>query len=73
MMGLVWIEVTDNGGKNRPVRVEDIDKIEPFGTGSRITWKDRSEPLAVTQTAEAVGDLIYERWNEYTTALGDPA
>jgi hypothetical protein len=27
----------------------------------------------VTQTAEAVGDLIYERWNEYTTALGDPA
>lgn len=73
MIGLAWIEVTDQGAKNRPVRIEDIDQIWPHGSGAMITFKAGGAPLVVTQTAEAVGDLIYARWSEYTAALGDPA
>ena len=73
MIGLAWIEVTLEGAKKIPLRIDDIHRVWPAGGGAQITFKQGGAPLDVTESAEAVGDLIYARWTEWTTAVGDPA
>lgn len=72
MMGLAWISVTTIGGTVVPVRVEDIDRVLPNNTGSKITWKNNNEPLIVTDSPNDIYIDISGLWTDYLTALGDP-
>lgn len=73
MMGLAWISVTTIGGVAVPVRVEDIDRVAPNGTGSRIIYKDDPRnTLDVTDSPASIFTKIDTLRTDFNTALGNP-
>lgn len=69
MSGLAWIEVTLVSGANVSVRIDDIKETVPEASGSTIKFRDGRLDMKVTQTAEAVGDLITAKWSALLTAI----
>ena len=64
MIGLAWIQLTANG-KGIPIEISNIRRVYPVtGStgGSRITFKDGSDPLEVSETPAAVYTAINAKW-----------
>jgi hypothetical protein len=72
MHQLATLTTTDITGKSVLIRADDVRRAWEDGNGSKVLFYDgTTQVLAIT-----VADLqtaINALWDEFTTALGDPA